>query len=89
MSVAGSALPGIEADRVGHWLADHVDGLVGPVEFGLVSGGRSNLTYRITDAAGATYAHRHSRLTSWAVLSTPPVGGRRRAYVAPAASVIR
>ena len=39
MSVAGSALPGIEADRVGHWLADHVDGLVGPVEFGLVSGG--------------------------------------------------
>jgi aminoglycoside phosphotransferase (APT) family kinase protein len=51
MSVAGSALPGIESDRVGHWLADHVDGLVGPVEFGLISGGRSNLTYRLTDAA--------------------------------------
>jgi aminoglycoside phosphotransferase (APT) family kinase protein len=54
MSVAGSALPGIEAGQVGHWLAEHVDGLVGPVEFGLVSGGRSNLTYRLTDAAGAT-----------------------------------
>ncbi len=43
---------GIEAGRVGRWLAGHVDGLVGPVEFGLVSGGRSNLTYRLTDAAG-------------------------------------
>src|ERR1700749_1129784 len=64
MSVAGSALPGIEAERVGHWLAEHVDGLAGPVEFGLVSGGRSNRTYRLTDAAGATYAFRR-----------PPTGG--------------
>ena len=64
MSVAGSALPGIEADRVEHWLAEHVDGLVGPVEFGLVSGGRSNLTFRVTDASGATYA-----------LRRPPTGG--------------
>ena len=64
MSVSASALPGIEAERVGRWLAEHVDGLVGPVEFGLVSGGRSNLTYRITDAAGAAYA-----------LRRPPTGG--------------
>ena len=64
MSVAGSALPGIDAGRVGHWLAGHVEGLAGPVEFGLVSGGRSNLTYRVTDAAGATYA-----------LRRPPTGG--------------
>jgi hypothetical protein len=56
MSGAESALPGIEADRAGRWLAEHVDGLVGPVEFRLVSGGRSNLTYRLTDAAGATHA---------------------------------
>ncbi len=59
-----SALPGIEADRVGQWLAQHVDGLAGPVEFRLVSGGRSNLTFRVTDAAGATYA-----------LRRPPTGG--------------
>jgi len=64
MSVAESALPGIEAERVGRWLAEHVDGLVGPVEFGLVSGGRSNLTYRVTDAAGTAYA-----------LRRPPTGG--------------
>jgi hypothetical protein len=36
MSVAGSALPGIEAGRVKRWLAEHVGGLAGPVEFGLV-----------------------------------------------------
>ena len=29
MSVAGSALPGIETDQVRHWLAENVDGLVG------------------------------------------------------------
>ncbi|HEV3295369.1 MAG TPA: phosphotransferase [Streptosporangiaceae bacterium] len=64
MEGAGSALPGIEAERVGHWLVEHVDGLVGPVEFGLISGGRSNLTFRVTDAAGAAYA-----------LRRPPTGG--------------
>jgi len=64
MSVAESALPGIEAGRVERWLAGHVDGLAAPVEFGLISGGRSNLTYRLTDAAGSTYA-----------LRRPPTGG--------------
>ena len=64
MSVAESALPGIEAGRVERWLAGHVDGLAAPVEFGLVSGGRSNLTYRLTDAAGVIYA-----------LRRPPTGG--------------
>jgi len=56
--------PGIDVERVGRWLASHVDGLTGPVSFALVSGGRSNLTYRVTDAAGATYA-----------LRRPPLGG--------------
>ncbi|WP_308282892.1 phosphotransferase family protein [Pseudonocardia nigra] len=57
-------LAGIDAQRVGRWLGEHVDGLVGPVEFALVSGGRSNLTYRVTDAAGRAYA-----------LRRPPTGG--------------
>src|ERR1700756_1811164 len=64
MSVPEPALPGIEAARVERWLPSHVDGLAGPVEFGLVSGGRSTLTYRLTDAAGAAYA-----------LRRPPTGG--------------
>ena len=64
MSVAEPVLPGIEAGRVERWLAEHVDGLAGPVEFGLLPGGRSNLTYRLTDASGTAYA-----------LRRPPTGG--------------
>jgi aminoglycoside phosphotransferase (APT) family kinase protein len=57
-------LAGIDRARVGPWLAGHVDGLVAPVELTLVSGGRSNLTYRVTDGAGRVYA-----------LRRPPTGG--------------
>jgi aminoglycoside phosphotransferase (APT) family kinase protein len=62
--VAEPNLAGIDAARVGRWLAEHVDGLAGPVEFELISGGLSNLTYRLTDAAGTVYA-----------LRRPPLGG--------------
>jgi len=60
----GPGPAGIDTVRVTRWLADHVDGLVAPVEFDLISGGRSNLTYRLTDAVGAVYA-----------LRRPPTGG--------------
>lgn len=64
MSVAGSSLAGIDAERVNCWLADNIDGFVGPVEFEFLSGGRSNLTYRVTDAVGNAFA-----------LRRPPTGG--------------
>jgi aminoglycoside phosphotransferase (APT) family kinase protein len=74
-----SARPGIDAHRVGRWLAEHVDGLVGPVEFRLVSGGRSNLTYQLIDAAGATYALR--RPPTGGVLSTAHDVGREWRFI--------
>lgn len=46
------------------WVADHVEGLSPPLRFSLISGGRSNLTYRLEDADG--------RLL---VLRRPPRGG--------------
>jgi aminoglycoside phosphotransferase (APT) family kinase protein len=64
MPAAEHALAGIDREQVTRWLAGHVDGLVPPVGFLLISGGRSNLTYRLTDAAGAVYA-----------LRRPPTGG--------------
>jgi aminoglycoside phosphotransferase (APT) family kinase protein len=64
LPVAEPKLAGIDAERVRPWLADHVEGLAGPVEFELLSGGHSNLTYRLTDAAGTVYA-----------LRRPPLGG--------------
>ncbi len=55
---------GIDRDRVQRWLAEHVDGLTAPVDFELIAGGRSNLTYRVVDDAGTRYA-----------LRRPPTGG--------------
>ena len=55
-------LPGIERSSVSRWLAER--GVPTPVEFSLVSGGRSNLTYRVSDAGGVVRA-----------LRRPPTGG--------------
>ena len=43
---------GIKVPDVTDWLLDQVDGLVAPLSFDLISGGRSNLTYAVTDASG-------------------------------------
>lgn len=58
------SLPGLDQERVGRWLAEHVPELAPPLTFGLIAGGHSNLTYSVTDAAG----------TRWA-LRRPPLGG--------------
>jgi len=54
---------GIHVDNVTRWLERHVDGVAGPFTFEVIAGGHSNLTYRVTDAAGV-------RL----VLRRPPLG---------------
>ncbi|WP_030255476.1 phosphotransferase family protein [Streptomyces violens] len=55
---------GIDPVAVSRWLATHVPGAAPPFTFSPVSGGRSNLTYRVTDGAGAVRA-----------LRRPPTGG--------------
>ncbi|MEU7816057.1 phosphotransferase family protein [Pseudonocardia sp. NPDC049154] len=59
-----STLAGLDAPAVEAWLAGQVEGFASPARFTLVAGGRSNLTYRIDDAAGHAYA-----------LRRPPLGG--------------
>jgi aminoglycoside phosphotransferase (APT) family kinase protein len=54
---------GIDAARVTGWLADHVEGAVPPFDFELITGGHSNLTYKVTDRTGRRY-----------VLRRPPLG---------------
>ena len=49
---------GINADNVTTWFAHHVPGSTPPLTFELVAGGRSNLTFKVTDAAGRTWALR-------------------------------
>jgi aminoglycoside phosphotransferase (APT) family kinase protein len=43
---------GINPSAVSGWLLANVGGLRPPLEFALIAGGRSNLTYAVTDAAG-------------------------------------
>jgi len=43
---------GIDDERVTRWLLDQIEGLTAPFTFELITGGRSNLTFRVTDAEG-------------------------------------
>jgi len=53
----------IDVDRVSAWLDRNVEEIHGPYEFELITGGRSNLTFKVTDTEGFTF-----------VLRRPPTG---------------
>ena len=53
---------GINADRVGAWIEATVAGARGPFAYERIAGGRSNLTYAVTDAAGNRWALRRPPL---------------------------
>ncbi len=55
---------GVHADRVTDWFRENVPEATPPLDFELIAGGHSNLTYRVTDSSGATF-----------VLRRPPLGG--------------
>jgi aminoglycoside phosphotransferase (APT) family kinase protein len=54
---------GIAVEPVTAWFREHAEGVVPPLTFSLITGGHSNLTYRVVDQAG----------TKW-VLRRPPLG---------------
>ncbi|MBK6857308.1 MAG: phosphotransferase family protein [Microthrixaceae bacterium] len=58
-----SPTPGVAVPAVTAWFEANVAGVVPPLDFELIAGGRSNLTFRVDDAAGS----------SW-VLRRPPLG---------------
>ena len=60
---AEATVKGIHRDRVTEWFAAHIGGVTPPLQFQLIAGGHSNLTYKLTDAAGKLY-----------VLRRPPLG---------------
>ena len=49
---------GIDQTRVTEWMASAVGQAKPPFRFELIAGGRSNLTYRVTDHAGQSFALR-------------------------------
>jgi aminoglycoside phosphotransferase (APT) family kinase protein len=54
---------GIHAPKVTAWLAENVEGAEPPFEFSLITGGHSNLTYKVSDSRGVDF-----------VLRRPPLG---------------
>ena len=63
---------GIDVDNVTAWLDGHIDGIGGPYTFDLIPGGRSNLTFTVTDSAGTKV-----------VLRRPPTGAVLAAILEP------
>src|SRR5260221_8862440 len=60
-----TAPDGIDRGGVEAWFEQHVEGVELPLSFERISGGHSNLTYGVTDAAGRRWA-----------LRRPPLGRR-------------
>ncbi len=54
---------GVDVPAVTEWFVEHVPGVVPPLTFDLIAGGHSNLTFKVTDDAGAMW-----------VLRRPPLG---------------
>ncbi len=54
----GEDVTGIDVPRVSAWLESNVEGARAPFSFELIAGGRSNLTFRVTDARGLDWALR-------------------------------
>jgi aminoglycoside phosphotransferase (APT) family kinase protein len=49
---ASAGVTGINAEQVPDWLERNIAGVRGPFSFELIAGGRSNMTFAVTDAAG-------------------------------------
>ena len=62
--MSDNAVPeGIDAPSVTAWFGQHVPAAEAPLQFELIAGGHSNLTYRVQDSSGASF-----------VLRRPPLG---------------
>jgi aminoglycoside phosphotransferase (APT) family kinase protein len=77
---AAQSVEGIDVPKVSAWIGANIPGAVLPLDFTLVAGGRSNLTFRVTDAAGQAYALRRPPVSH--VLPTAHDMGREHRIIA-------
>jgi aminoglycoside phosphotransferase (APT) family kinase protein len=73
-------MDGVDASRVTGWLLDNVDGVEAPFAFELIAGGRSNLTFAVTDARGRRLVLRRPPVSH--VLSSAHDMGREHRVIA-------
>ena len=81
MASSDSAVEGIDPGPVTAWFEANIDGVEPPLTFDLIAGGRSNLTYKVTDAAGKPYVLRR-HLGSSATEPDSGTAGRSEAKAA-------
>ena len=72
-------LEGIDIGPVTAWLEEHIDGTKAPFEFSFISGGRSNLTFAVTDANGRKLVLRRPPISH--VLATAHDMGREHRII--------
>src|SRR5437764_8198115 len=71
---------GIDVANVSAWFKNNIPGVELPLTFELIAGGRSNLTFRVTDAAGKDYCLRRPPVSH--VLPTAHDMGREHRIIA-------
>jgi aminoglycoside phosphotransferase (APT) family kinase protein len=72
-------LEGIDVEPVTAWLEANIDGVEAPFEFSFISGGRSNLTFAVTDANGRKLVLRRPPISH--VLATAHDMGREHKII--------
>ena len=77
--MTAASVEGVDRTAVTAWFVDHVDIVEPPLSFELIAGGRSNLTYRVTDAGGRQWVLRRPPLGQ--VLATAHDMGREHAII--------
>ncbi|HUE38757.1 MAG TPA: phosphotransferase family protein [Candidatus Binatia bacterium] len=60
---AQGAIRGIDVEAVTKWFGDHIPQAAPPLSFSLIAGGHSNLTFKLSDAAGHEYVLRRPPLS--------------------------
>lgn len=78
-AMTATAPKGIAADPVSAWLTENIEGTTAPFEFEFITGGHSNLTFKVTDAAGRQLVLRRPPLG--AVLATAHDMGREHRII--------
>ena len=73
-------IAGVHVAPVTAWFEANVNGAVPPLSFDLIAGGRSNLTFRVADAAGSSWVLRRPPLGN--VLATAHDMGREHRIIA-------
>ena len=68
-------IEGIDVPKVSAWIAAHTD-ITAPLTFKLIAGGRSNMTFTVTDAAGIA-ADVHHAVDGIGDRRPVEIGGRR------------